>query len=57
MEYRISFEVKYDNKIVKFKKYRTVKTLGEAWDIAWEIAKEYNSKHKGECKPVNVHRH
>jgi hypothetical protein len=53
--YRIVYE-KQDKNKEKLRKYRTAKTLSDAWDIAFSIAGEYNSSHYVKIKPIYVWR-
>lgn len=53
MKFKIVFET---IKRERFNKYRSVKTLGEAWDIADDIKKEYNSLNKDKVTVVGVYK-
>ncbi|MFA5049277.1 MAG: hypothetical protein WC516_09700 [Patescibacteria group bacterium] len=53
MIYRIVYEKQNKTKD-KFRKYRTAKSLPDAWDIAFDIASEYNSSHYIKVNPINV---
>ncbi len=55
MIYRIVYE-KQNQPKERFKKYRTAKSLPDAWDIAFRIAVDYNSRHKIKVNPINVWR-
>jgi hypothetical protein len=53
MKFKLVFET---TKKERFNKYRSVNTLGEAWDIADSIKKEYNNSHKDKVSVVGVYR-
>ena len=53
MKFKLVFET---TKKERFNKYRSAKTLGEAWDIADSIKKEYDSLHKEKVKVVGVYK-
>jgi hypothetical protein len=53
--YRLVYERQSKNK-EKFRKYRTAKSLPDAWDIAFDIANEYDSSHYIKINPINVWR-
>ena len=53
MKFKIVFET--INK-ERFNKYRSVNTLGEAWDVAEAIKKDYNGLHKDKVMVVGVYK-
>jgi hypothetical protein len=53
LKFKIVFET---TKKERFNKYRSVKTLGEAWDIADSIKKDYNSSHKDKVVVIGVYK-